>query len=240
MQIALDLAYDGSEFYGSQKQPQKTTVQGELEKALRLLNIDSRTIFSGRTDSKVHAMSQIVSLELPSFWRDIVALESRLNMLLPKSIIVKKIAQKENLFNARFCAKKRAYRYILSSKTTPFNHRYTSFGQVKDLAKFNTILEMFVGTHDFEYFSKDSSNDKNTVREVFKAYSYKHKGYVIIKFIGSSFLRSQVRMMVNFALKVYNQRLSSKQLIEQLDKKHIHSTHLASPNGLYLSKIYYR
>ena len=82
MTIKIVISYDGTRFYGSQKQPDSITVQGELEKALSLLNIKTKTNFSGRTDKGVHATFQVVSCTVPVFWHNLDKLKHNLNYIL--------------------------------------------------------------------------------------------------------------------------------------------------------------
>jgi tRNA pseudouridine38-40 synthase len=74
---------------------------------------------------------------------------------------------------------------------------------------------------------------------VYKAFAYRHKGYVILYFEANAFLRSQIRMMAGSVLKVNRGRMSLEQLQEQVERKARHNTHLAPAAGLYLSKIIY-
>ncbi|WP_459978236.1 tRNA pseudouridine(38-40) synthase TruA [Nautilia lithotrophica] len=233
------MSYDGSKFYGMQKQPDKLTVQGTIENALKKLNINSEIMHAGRTDRGVHALNQVISFKLPYFWKKEKLLKE-LNKILHPHIHIKKIYNVNDNFNPRFDAKKRSYRYILTPNFTPFNANYTTFYPTKiniDLIK--TALKYFEGEHDFEYFAKTGSSVNNYVRKIYKTDIYKYKNLTIIKIEGNGFLRGQIRLIVDFVLKINEGKLSIEDLKKQLSKEKLISKHLAPPNGLYLERIWY-
>jgi len=243
MQIKITLSYDGSKFNGFQIQnnAQKvTTVAGVLTKALKNINIDTNIIGSGRTDTGVHATAQVLHCEIPEFWSDLKKLKEELNRTITPSIYIKKLESISEDFHARFSAKKRLYRYALySGKYQPFLSDYALHVKSIDTKKLNSILKNFIGTHNFKNFKKQGSDTNSDIREIFKAGAYTHNNMTIIYFLGNSFLRSQVRMMSDFALGVMNDKLTCKQLNEQLNNTKKHSTGVIISNGLYLAKIYY-
>ena len=238
--IKIILSYDGSRYNGSQKQPTKDTVQDELEEALKRLKITTKLAFSGRTDKEVHASGQVVSLEVPGFWNNLDKLLLALTQQLSPSIKIKNIYNVAEDFHARFSAKKRIYRYILSSKpTTAFNDKYLSYHPNINIDKIQEAMKTFIGIYDFEYFSKNGSDPKSTIREIYDVKFYKYKEFYIFKFKANSYLRSQIRMMVSFLLKISDDKTTIDDLKNQLQKKELKSWTLAPANGLYLSKIIY-
>jgi len=243
MRIKITISYDGSKFNGFQIQNngQKViTVAGVITKALKKLNINTTLIGSGRTDTGVHATAQVIHCEIPEFWKDLNRLKDELNRLVAPNIYIKNIQTVNQDFHARFCAKKRLYRYIIYDvEYQPFLSDYALHVNNIDLKKLNLILKNFIGMHDFKNFKKQGSDTTSDIREIFKAGAYTHKGMTIIYFLGNSFLRSQVRMMCSFALAVMSEKLTCKQLKEQLDGLQKHSTGVIPASGLYLSKIHY-
>jgi len=236
----LTISYDGSKYYGSQIQPQKDTVHGRLQLALKTLGISSILNFSGRTDKDVHATQQVISFELPSFWTDINKLKSKLVSFMPNSIKIHDLELVNISFHARFSAKKRSYRYIISKKElTAFNSSYMAYYDNINIDLINKACNLFVGIHDFEYFHKIGSEPSTTTREIYDARFYEYKDMYIFKFTANSYLRSQIRMMVYAMIEVSKNNLSLDELKKQIDKKEIFTRRLASPFGLYLSKIYY-
>ena len=236
------LSYDGSQFYGSQIQNNSSllTVNGTLENAFKKLNIQTSVMGSGRTDKDVHATHQVIHVDIPEYWSDFEKLKKSLNLIVSPNIYIKSIHRVSKDFHARFSAKKRLYRYILNTKEfTPFSARYSLHVKNIDVQKLDNILQSFQGIHNFEFFKKHGSDNKNDTREIFKCGAYKYKDFIVIYFQGNSFLRSQVRMMVQFALDILDKKFSQEQLKEQLNSQKRYSSALVAPYGLYLSKIYY-
>lgn len=243
MRVKITLSYDGSKFNGFQIQNNKqkvTTVAGILTKALKKLNIKTILTGSGRTDTGVHATSQVTHCEIPEFWSDLKRLKDELNRLSAPNIYVKNIELVSEDFHARFGAKKRLYRYFLyTGEYQPFLSQYALHVKSLDTKKLDLILKNFIGIHDFKNFKKQGSDTSSDVREIFKAGAYTHNNTTVIYFSGNSFLRSQVRMMCSFALEVTHEKLTCRQLSEQLDYNIKHSTGVIPSSGLYLAKIHY-
>ncbi|WP_245600597.1 tRNA pseudouridine(38-40) synthase TruA [Sulfurospirillum arcachonense] len=243
IKVKITLSYDGSKFNGFQIQKNNkklTTVAGLITKVFKKLNIQTNLVGSGRTDAGVHATAQVLHCELPDFWEDLEKLKIKINKMLAPSIYIKSITNVNEDFHARYGAYKRLYRYVLySGEYQPFFAPYAL--HVKDIntKKLNSILKSFIGTHDFENFKKTGSDTKTDIRHIFKAGAYTYKNMTIIYFLGNSFIRSQVRMMSDFALKVMNEELTIEQLEEQLNKTQKHSTAIIPSCGLYLAKIFY-
>src|ERR671916_873396 len=108
----LTLAYDGTNFAGSQIQPNQRTVQGELEGVLgNLAGTPIRAIFAGRTDRGVHAVGQVAAVTLPAWGGTPLDLQQALNARLPADIAATRAAQCAESFNPRYDAEWREYRY---------------------------------------------------------------------------------------------------------------------------------
>lgn len=234
------ISYNGACFYGSSRQKHtKQTVQEALELALQKLHINSKTTFSGRTDTGVHALNQSLSFKAPSFWSDTNKLQFFLNKLL-KDIYIKKINIKKNDFHARFCAKTRTYRYVFYTKEqTPFLSPFVAFKKNLEKEKINEILSLFLGAHDFNMFKKTGSNEKSTKKTIFKSFCYKYNDFFVIVIEADGFLRSMVRLIVSAVLAVFDSKISMQDLQDQIDNKKRLITKPFIPNGLYLSRVKY-
>ena len=170
----LTLAYDGSGFFGSQRQAStKTrTVQGELEKALQKLGWSERSvIMSGRTDTGVHATGQVASVDLDWSHTD-DQLVRALNSTLPADIAVRSAQVVEANFHPRFDAIARLYRYRLfcQSLRDPLRERFD--WRVWPAINANILTDaakLFLGTHDFSAFGSPTTPKGTTVRTVMKA-----------------------------------------------------------------------
>lgn len=236
MRCALTIAYDGTHFLGSQTQESSpNTVLGKLESVLSAVHIDSKVVASGRTDRGVHATGQVCHIDLPEFWNDLKKLKRVLNSMLPSSMLVKEIKYVNSDFHARYSAKKRVYRYIIKNgQSNPFEANFVTFLDSVDLQMIKKNISLFQGEYDFKLFMKSGSDVKSTKRVIYKAFTYEHKGFIILNFEANGFLRSQIRLMVGALL-----TFESSMIEEQLICKKKHKIKPAPSNGLYLAKIKY-
>jgi tRNA pseudouridine38-40 synthase len=241
MQVKVTLSYDGSKFNGYQIQNSGVkTVANKLDKILKSLKIDSKVHASGRTDTGVHATNQVIHFEIPDFWNDLQKLKYRLNQKSLPNIYVKDIKVVDKRFHARYSAKRRVYRYLISTKTpSVFLTPYTLFVPHIDKYLISEAIKYFEGKHDFEYFKKSKGSEKQSVRIIYNAKFYQHKDFYVFSFEANGYLRSQIRMMVHFLLEINDKRLTLGDLQEQLTLVKRHSTGVVIPNGLYLSRIKY-
>jgi len=241
MRAKITLSYNGSRFQGSQSQTETgNTVMGIVQQSLGRLGIQAPAVASGRTDAGVHAFRQVVHVDLPSHWTSLEKLKRALQHQLPAFIRIRRMEPTSDTFHARFSAKRRVYRYIMSdAPLNPFEADLVTFTPPLDLERINDAMQLFEGEHDFEYFKKTGSDVKHYVRTVYRAFAYRRKGYTVLYFEANGYLRSQIRMMADAVLKVNAGGMSLEQLQEQIDRKCRHSTDLAPAAGLYLSKIIY-
>jgi tRNA pseudouridine38-40 synthase len=152
----LSLAYDGTDFAGSQIQPNQRTVQGELEGALgEIAASPTRVIFAGRTDRGVHAVGQVAAVELPAWNATALDLQRALNARLPVDIGATDAAVCAESFNPRFDAVWREYRYWISSAVgSPFFSRYAWIRRTEiDADAVRAGAAQLMGTHDFATFA---------------------------------------------------------------------------------------
>lgn len=240
MNLKFIIEYDGSNFQGSQQQPNGKGVENHLLKVLQLLKVDSKIILSGRTDSDVHASNQVFNAFFPSHFDNLDKLKMIFNNALPKEIRVKSIKKVHNDFNARFSAKKRVYRYIVSKKElNAFNHNFFSYKKINNPKIIKEAIKEYIGTHNFEYFKKEGSDKHNFVKEVYDAKFYEYKNYYIFKFKANSYLRTQIRLMVGFLLAIDDNKFSIEDLKAQLNREKKLYNKPALGNGLYLAKVIY-
>ena len=240
MNVKITIAYDGTLYQGSQRQPNKQSVEDQLIIAFNRINIEPKIVLSGRTDKMVHATGQVFNTVVPSHWQDLKKLMKVLNHQLPHSIRVRYIQRVKDDFHSRFHAKRRTYRYLVTTKPiTPFNANYITHVASINQKRIEDAIKLFEGEHDFEYFHKRGSDKENLVREIYETCFYKYKDVYVFKFVANSYLRSQIRLMVGFLLKVSNGELDGEALKAQLAKKHHYYKTPADPYGLYLAKVTY-
>ena len=241
MRVKMTIAYNGAHFYGSQIQKEtEQTINGQIEKALSLLQIPSTIQASGRTDRGVHASKQVLHFNLPSFWSDLTKLQNSLKRILPSSIVIRKLEFVSDDFHARYSAKRRVYRYIISTQDpSPFLADIITFVDTLNTQKVIEAIKLFEGVHDFEYFKKSGSDTTDFKREIYRTRLYQYKGYTVLYFEANGFLRSQIRLMVGFLLKISEGSYTKEQLLQQLNREKHFNIKPAPHQGLYLSNIKY-
>lgn len=240
--IKLEYMYDGSDYFGFQRQLKQRTVQGELEKIFKIITKeDINLISAGRTDRKVHANHQVSNF-MTSSTIPADKIKYILNNSLPKDIYIFNVEDVPENFNSRFSAKNREYVYLISWERNPFEARYFKYVKEKiDREKFYKILSSFIGIKDFKNFRLSDCVSRVTIREIYSIdvkYFEKNKLKITIK--GSSFLKSQIRIMIGTALEIYNGNLPEDYieiLLSDFSKEY--RKILAEPEGLYLNKIEY-
>lgn len=238
MDIKIKYSYDGSKFYGMQRQKDKITVQGEIEKVLlNVFNEKINLITSGRTDTNVHALAQVsnftIKKEIPLY-----AIKEQINKTLYGKIKIDEISYCSN-FNSRYDAKYRTYVYHLKYEKdiTPFEANYITAikNENIDIDILNEKLKLFIGEHDFLLFSKKDKENKNTVRNIINAYASKQNDTFIITITGNSFLRSMVRMIV--ASCIYEDKIEIENKLNLQKTKKFKK--ILSASGLYLKEVIY-
>lgn len=241
MRIKITLQYNGTPFQGSQVQKSTSnTVMGMLQHAFHRLGIDTLPVASGRTDKGVHATGQVVHCDLPPHWHDTARLKTVLNRHLPAAIRIRSIDYVAADFHARFSAKRRIYRYILSeAEPNPFEWDFITFSEALDVPLIDDAMKAFVGEHDFSRFKKIGSETPHDRRIIYRAFAYRHRGKVVLTFEGNGFLRSQIRLMVGFLLQINAGKRTKADLIEQLACRADYKVKPAPHNGLYLARIKY-
>ena len=237
-QVVLVIEYDGKNYYGMQKQknPEFSSIQGELEKALKkMISKDVIVIVSSRTDKGVHAKGQVVQFDSNSIAPN--KYMYALNNLLPKDIRIKDAYIRSQLFNCRYDTVKKEYEYIIDTgEYNVFLKDYIYFTNINDLSLIRREMKSLIGTHDFKAFSKGEKD--NTVRTIYEAKIRKKGTRIYFNFVGSGFLHNMIRFIIGSLLEIdKNHDTTIKKLIESQDKNE--TAHLAPASGLYLVKIDY-
>jgi tRNA pseudouridine38-40 synthase len=168
----LTLAYDGTDFFGSQRQAKSRTVQGELEKALNRLGwMGSSVLMSGRTDTGVHATGQVAAFDFD--WSHAEAdLVRALNAELPSDMAARRVQVVHAKFHPRFDATSRCYQYKLFCQPIrePIKERFAwRVWPAIDRDVLANVAVLFLGTHDFSAFGSPTTSKGSTVRTVMKA-----------------------------------------------------------------------
>lgn len=191
VRLRIDLAYDGTGFYGWAKQPEIRTVQGEIERVLHtILRVPEgdpteplRLTVAGRTDTGVHASHQVCHLDVNEDVLKrcvghmdvppVIALTRRLQRMLPADIAIRGITPAPDGFDARFSALERTYVYRIADRSSEVDPRTRNFvlhiDDELDLKAMNEAAAMTIGLHDFGSFATPNPGG-TTIREVKTAY----------------------------------------------------------------------
>jgi tRNA pseudouridine38-40 synthase len=242
--IAITVQYEGTSFNGWQAQLGGRTVQGEIENAiLVLLKEETRVVASGRTDSGVHALGQVVHFDTDS---DIPLqrLCIGMNGILPRDVAVVNGYNVPRDFHARFEAVNREYRYLIHNHPlrTPFmKYRAMWVHEPLDLDYLRAVAAHFVGEKDFSSFCKKrEAHNKNTVRRLHRIGIEKDGDLIRIEIAGNAFLHNMVRILVGTMVEMHRKRedpASARDIIAAHDRDSSGAT--APPYGLYLLCVTY-
>lgn len=242
--IKLTLEYDGAPFNGFQIQPDKPTVQRELEIALSKI-FDQRIKIiaaSGRTDAGVHAWGQVVNFKIDND-RPLHKIQHGLNSRLHPAISVKQIKEVKSDFHARYHAKSKVYLYRIWNAPwrSPLYRRESWHIPAKlDLKKMSDAVKYVLGKHNFKAFSSSGGTQKNYVRTL-KKFEVKKGGYKIdFEVEADGFLYHMVRNLVGTVVECgegSRDPKSLKALLKTQDRKQAGRT--APALGLALKNVKY-
>lgn len=245
-QYKITLAYDGTNFAGYQVQPHQRTVQGVLQKALAKMSKQAtfHVDGSGRTDSGVHALGQVVSFSYPGTL-PAASMKAALNSLMPLDILIKEAVIVPADFHARYSAtgKRYLYRVALGKYTDPFKRLYTGhYGYQVDVERIRLALGDVVGTHDFTSFAASGGVIQDKVRTIYEATVTEDaaENELVFEFYGNGFLYNMVRILVATLLEIGNGRRDVhdfQRLYAVKDRQQARGT--APASGLYLKTVYY-
>lgn len=243
--IKCTISYDGSGFAGFQVQPGHQTVQGMLEKALAKIHKGEaiRIQASGRTDTGVHAVGQVIHFDTQLLipernWKRAI------NTLLPDDIRITHVEKVCDSFHARYSVKQKEYHYIVLNREEPdvFRQNYVlHFPKSLHIEAIQTACKHLEGTHDFTTFSSAKSTVKGSkVRTLYHASCKKRDDDIEFVFRGSGFLYNMVRIMVSALLDVGIGKRKPEDipaLLAAKERGKLGKT--ISPNGLYLWEVSY-
>ncbi|HQO10193.1 MAG TPA: tRNA pseudouridine(38-40) synthase TruA [Clostridiales bacterium] len=242
MNVKMIIQYDGTDFCGSQTQPDQRTVQSEFEKALgSLLNENISTIFSGRTDSGVHAKEQTLNFNTANTSIPAEKMIYPLNSRLPNDILALSSELAGDSFNSRFDAKRRTYRYFIRRTPELFRNRYSLIYPYKiDLYRLNSAAELFIGKKDFQAFCSTHAEVNNYICSIDSLRFFTRDDETVMEISSDRFLQNMVRIIVSTFLELNSNRITEADIKVILDKKDRRlSPKTISPKGLFLWKVEY-
>jgi tRNA pseudouridine38-40 synthase len=242
----IKIAYDGTNFHGFQRQGKNRTVQGEIEKALKQLSWQGKSILAaGRTDTGVHASGQVIALDL-DWAHSMLDMRNALNAHLPQDIAVIKVDRAAPDFHPRFNAYWRSYEYRLfySQIRNPLRERFAwRVDEQIDKKVIKIAAELICGTHDFSAFGTAADKVGSTIRTVYRADWNTKKldeaGEIELRFciVANSFLYHMVRRLVFMQVLVGQRRLELASIEAALNNNLSTRHGLAPAHGLCLLEI---
>ena len=233
-----EISYDGTLFEGYQKQVDKRTVQGEIERALKAIFKEKiRVHASGRTDKGVHAYQQTLHFDLDTKI-PLKRMRMIMNQYFPEDIYCRQIVEKPQVFHARYDTVYKTYMYHLDfGEFDVMKRNYRWYVKTFDLARFHESLNSVVGEHDFASFTK--TTEKDTCRTIFGVDIEVEDKQVKVFISGDGFLRYMVRNIIMAAYLIASKEVNYTMEELLLAKDNTILRQMAEPTGLYLYEVGY-
>ncbi len=240
--IALTVAYDGTNYHGFQRQTRWTAIQNVLETRLeKIFGGSIELVAAGRTDAGVHARGQIVSFHTDGtipIDKILIAAAS----VLPPDIVVRAAREVDEKFSARYSvvSKIYVYRVHVDETSDPLIDRYAWHVRPPvDVENMSAALKILIGRHDFGAFRSSSEVERNPVRTMIDA-SIVGDEVLEIGLHADGFLYKMARNIVGAVVKVGRGRMTVdefKKIFESRDRNQAPPP--APPHGLCLYKVFY-
>jgi tRNA pseudouridine38-40 synthase len=238
------IEYDGTDFSGWQRQKDKKTVQGEIEKILsQILNREIRISGSGRTDAGVHAFGQVANFHantglLPQ------DLKKGVNSLIKHPIVIRQCCVVDDDFHARYNAVSKEYHYFILNREDPCAIGSLYQWHIRhplDVEKMNLCCQAITGIFDFKSFENTGSPRSSSIREVFfSQITRQDNSRLLFKVCANGFLKYMVRNLIGTIVLAGLNKISIHDFIKILEAKdRTKAGPTAPPHGLFLKKVNY-
>ena len=239
----LTLSYDGTRYFGWERQPGKDTIQGKLESVLsRMCGAEVSVIGAGRTDAGVHARAMVANAYMDTEL-DAEQIRAYMNRYLPEDICVNDVREAADRFHARYRAVGKLYTYTcyVGGAKPVFNRKYVTVLDFQpDVEAMRQAAQHLIGEHDFKSFCANPQMKKSTVRIIDSIEIARRKDYLYFDFHGTGFLQNMVRILVGTLLEVGKGSLTAGQVSEILNAKDRRlAGPTAPPQGLSLMRVDY-
>jgi tRNA pseudouridine38-40 synthase len=238
LRIALGVEYDGSEYFGFQKQKTTNqTIQGLLEtSASKVADHKVKTFCSGRTDAGVHAFMQVIHFDTDALRSSREWLRG-INSYLPSDIRVIWSKEMDESFHARFSATRRSYLYNIFNNQTPsalWSDRSLFVTQQLDIRSMRAASKYLIGEHDFTSFRGSGCQSKTSLRNIDNIEISKKDRFIRVELSANAFLLHMVRIIIGTLLMVGKKEIKPKEvenILKQQDRRLAGKT--VSSSGLF-------
>ena len=241
--IKLTIEYDGKDFNGWQKQPNKLNIQGTIEKAIQELTGEEVELnASGRTDAGVHALNQVANFKTNSNI-PIEKIAIALNSKLKKSILIKNAEEVDEKFHSRLTCKRKTYRYVINNSkygTAIYRNMEFHIPQKLDVERMEKAVKFFEGEHDFKAFKASGTSSKSSVRIIYNADVFKEGDKICIELTGNGFLYNLVRIIAGTLVEVGLGNIEPKEIPNIINEgKRQNAGKTLPAHGLFLVSVEY-
>lgn len=240
MRYRIDLSYVGTRYHGWQSQPNATSVQETLEDALgKVLREKISVTGCGRTDTGVHAEYYVAHFDTNAEIDDKTT--DRINGLLPDDISVFSIEHANENFHARFDAKKRSYKYVITQRKNPFLKGFAWYVRNPlDLHGMQEAANRLFDYTDFTSFSKLHTDVKTNNCKIYRAEFEKNGDEIIFHISADRFLRNMVRAIVGTLVEVGKGKITVDDFCKIIEMKNRCEAGQSVPaDGLFLTEVEY-
>jgi tRNA pseudouridine38-40 synthase len=216
----IEIAYNGKNYFGWQRQPEQISVQQVLEETLStLLREEIKLTGAGRTDAGVHAKQLFAHFDFGNI-ENVEELLFRINSFLPKDISVKNIFNVKENAHARFDAIEREYEYLISLEKNPFLQDFAfQINNKPNVDLMNKAAELLLNHNDFQCFSRSKTDVKTYNCTIVKAHWEAKNNSLIFTIVADRFLRNMVRAIVGTLLDVGYEKTSFEEFKAILNSK---------------------
>ena len=241
--IKLTIEYDGKDFNGWQKQPNKLNIQGEIERAIAEITTEEvDVIASGRTDAGVHALGQVANFKTNSTIA-VSKIPIALNSKLKKSICIQTAEEVPLEFHARYGCKRKTYRYVINNSycgSAIYRHLEYHMPVALEVEKMKQAMVFFKGEHDFSAFKSSGTSSKSSIRTIYDATVEKQEDRILIELTGNGFLYNMVRIIAGTLVEVGLGKIEPEKIPQIISsKKRENAGKTLPPQGLFLVKVEY-
>ncbi|ANY20075.1 tRNA pseudouridine synthase A [Tsuneonella dongtanensis] len=242
--FALTLEYDGTPFFGLQRQATGPSVQQAVEEAAARVTGETVTLrAAGRTDTGVHALAMRAHLDIVKAIEPFRLMEALNAHLRPNPVAVLACEVVADDWHARFSCIGRAYEYRIANRRAPLTleaNRAWQVPQPLDAEAMHEAAQALVGTHDFTTFRSVQCQAASPVKTLDQISVRREQEHVIVAAAARSFLHHQVRSMVGCLALVGMGRWRIGQVAEALEARDRQALGLnAPPHGLYFMRAVY-